>query len=154
MRSSRYPALVLTAGLAAALLPAPAHAGPVTVETDRTDNAVTITYDAGSGEIDRHTTERREDGDGVSFQVGIRESDDAGSGLVGRLKLRLDGDRHTVYEGWFSLEITDEDGEIVFRRLRPATIHLRPRPGQRRAALPFRFDVPSGTYEAEGSFES
>ena len=154
MRPSRYPALVLAAVVAVALLPARAHAGPVTVEADRTDNAVTFVYDAGSGEIEKDTTERNEDGDGVSFQVAIRESDDAGSGLVGRLKLRLDGERHTVYEGWFSLEITDEDGEVAFKRLRPATIHLRPRPGQRRAALPFRFDVPSGTYEAEGSFES
>ena len=153
MEAVRRTVLIALIVIVPSVLPAPAQAGPARVSSDRTDNEVAFTYDAASGEITSHTTTTRGARDDVSFQVVVREADDAGSGLVGKLKLRLDGDRHTVYDGWFAFEITDPDGEVAFRRLRPATIHLRPRPGQRRAALPFRFDLPSGDYEARGSFE-
>ena len=82
----------------------------------------------------------------------VRETDDAGSGLQGRLRLRLNGDHATIYDGWFSFRVTTTEGRVAFQRLRPANIRLRPQPGQRRATLSFRFDLPSGSYNAAGYF--
>jgi hypothetical protein len=85
--------------------------------------------------------------------VSVLETEDSGSGLLGKLTLRLDGDRHTVYDGWFDLHIETESGDPAFHRATPMSVHLRPQPGQRRASLRFRLDLPSGDYIAMGSFE-
>ena len=137
------------------LLALPNHvlAQPVEVTTERTDNDVSFSYDETDGEISTQTSRRETTRDDqVSFEVSILEADDAGPGLVGKLKLRLDGDQHTIYDGWFALKVSD-DGTVYYQRFRPAEIHLRPRPGQRTAAITFRFDLPSGTYRAVGTFE-
>lgn len=146
----------LIAASACLVLASPLNAGaqPVEVEAERTDNEVSFTYDETNGEIGTQTS-RRETArdDQVSFEVSIVESDGAGPGLIGKLKLRLDGDQHTIYDGWFALKVVD-DGTVFYQRFRPAEIHLRPRPGQRTAAITFRFDLPSGSYRALGTFES
>ena len=137
-----------------ALLPATGVAQPVQVAAERTDNEFSFTYDEANGEIGTATSSREtRAGDDVSFEVFIVEADGAGPGLLGKLKLRLDGDQHTVYDGWFSLKV-GSGGSVYYQRLRPAEIHLRPRPGQRTATITFRFDLPTGNYRATGTFES
>lgn len=155
-RRHRIALLAGSATLLLSLLGPHATAHPTTVDTDRTDNSMSFTYDADSGEMTTATWSRRttRGDDKVDFEVGIRESEDAGSGLIGKLTLRLDGDHRTVYDGWFSLKVTTSDGDVAFHRQRPATIRLEPQPGRRRATLTFRIDVPSGSYKAAGSFKS
>lgn len=131
----------------------PAAASTTKVQRDATDNEVSFTYDSDSGEMPEETSRRSTRDDQVEFKIVIREGEDAGSGLVGKLKLRLDGDNRTVYDGWFTMSVRDENGDVAFERSRPANIRLQPRPGMRRAALTFRFDLPSGSYEAAGTFE-
>lgn len=132
---------------------APAAAQTTQVQSDITDNEVSFTYDSDSGEMPEETSRRTPRGDEVEFKIVVREGEDAGSGLVGKLKLRLDGDHRLVYDGWFTLSVRDESGDVAFERSRPSNIRLQPRPGMRRAALTFRFDLPSGSYEAAGTFE-
>lgn len=144
--------IAVTLGLS---IMAPALSQPASVEEERTDNNLSFTYDEASGEIGSQTSSRKSTrADQVSFEVQVTEADDAGPGLTGKLKLRLDGDQHTVYDGWFSMKVTEAGGDVYYQRFRPATIHLRPRPGQRTAALIFRFDLPSGSYRAIGSFST
>ena len=144
---------LVTAGLMLLTMPAVVSAQPVEVTEERTDNDVSFTYDESSGEIGTQTSRREfSRDDQVSFEVAIVEADDAGPGLIGRLKLRLDGDQHTIYDGWFALKVSS-DGSVYYQRFRPAEIHLRPRPGQRTAAITFRFDLPSGDYRAIGTFD-
>ena len=135
------------------LVPA-AFAHPAASE-GRTDNDVSFTYESDSGTMPSETSSRRKsDQDGVDFKVKVDESDDSGSGLIGKLRLRLDGEEHATYDGWFSFKVTGEDGEVAFKRMRPATIQLRPQPGHRKASLTFRFDLPSGNYYATGYYEA
>ena len=137
-----------------ALLPTTGIAQPVEVAAERTDNEFSFTYDEANGEIGTATSSRETGGgDDVSFEVLVVEADGAGPGLLGKLKLRLNGDQHTIYDGWFSLKVSS-GGSVYFQRLRPAEIHLRPRPGQRTAMITFRFDLPTGNYRAVGTFES
>ena len=140
--------------LAFVVLATPGLAQSNNVEEDVTDNRFAFSYDSSSGQIGSETSaERTSEEDAVYFKVAIAEMEDTGSGLLGKLSLRLDGDERKVYDGWFTLHIETENGDPAFHRTRPATIHLRPQPGQRRAILRFRFDIPSGDYEAFGSFE-
>ena len=121
---------------------------------DSTENRFTFDYDASSGEVTARSSYRRARRDPVRFEVGVSESEGYGSGLTGKLLLRLEGERPVTYDGWFEITITDSSDEIVFRRVVPRRIELEPRPGRRKAAIAFRFDLPSGEYEASGTFEA
>jgi hypothetical protein len=125
-----------------------------TVQKDRSDNKIGFTYGADTGTIGSETSTARADSDGVNFHVGIEETEDSGSGLLGKLTLRLDGDGSATYDGWFTLRVSDASGDVAFLRSRPATITLEPQPGRRRATLRFRFDLPTGNYTAIGKFRS
>ena len=152
-RRHRFALVALSTLLLSSVGPT-AGAHPITVDRDRTDNDLSFAYEAESGDLTSMTSSRRtsRNGDDVEFEIMVRETDDAGSGLQGRLRLRLNGDHRTIYDGWFSFRVTTPEGKVAFQRLRPANLHLRPRPGQRRATLVFRFDLPSGDYEAAGYF--
>ena len=133
----------------------PAAAAPISVKSDETDNRVAFTYDEDSGTLGDQSSFRRATERGVRFEVVITEADGYGTGLVGKLRLVLEDDRARIYDGWFELTVESRDSDdVVYIRTRPATVHLKPRPGQRKASLGFRFDLPSGSYEAWGSFES
>ena len=137
------------------LLQASASAHTIVVNEDRSENVVTFTYDSEDGSVPSETSRgRRRTDENVTFTVAIAESQDAGAGLIGRVKLQLNGDHRTTYSGWFTFKVVDDSGDVVFQKSRPANIRLHPRPGMRRASVPFRFDLPSGTYRATGSFAS
>jgi len=154
-RASRWVAVGALSLLILQVLAGSVMARTTTVEKDNTDNRFAFEYEAGSGEIESETSsERSSRNDSVYFRVAVRETEDSGSGLLGRLTLRLDGDDHTVYDGWFDLHVESETGDVAFHRTRPISVHLRPQPGQRRATLRFRLDLPSGEYTAAGSFEA
>ncbi len=131
-----------------------AGAHPITVGEDQTENVVSFEYDSASGDITSEGNKRRPADEDVTFTVAIRETEDTGSGLMGRLRLRLNGDHRTVYNGWFTLKIKDAENNVAYKRSKPANVQLYPRPGMRRASVPFRFDLPTGSYEATGSFRS
>lgn len=155
----RTIATIVTAlGIASSVLPMPqASAHTIRPQEDRTDNVFSFSYDSSDGhmpsERSRQTSSQSVEDD-VTFTVLVREAEDAGSGLIGKLKLRLNDDHRTVYNGWFTFKVVDSDGEVSFQRARPANLQLYPRPGMRRASITFRFDLPSGSYQATGSFES
>jgi hypothetical protein len=154
-RASRWVAVGTLSLLILQVLAGSAMARTTTVDEDTTDNRFAFEYDAGSGEIGSETSsERPSQSDAVYFRVAVLETEDSGSGLLGRLTLRLDGDDHTVYDGWFDLQIESGSGDVAFYRTKPISVHLRPQPGQRRATLRFRFDLPTGEYTAAGSFEA
>lgn len=156
MHISRPRLIVLAAAtLVASVLPlSPSIAAPTVIESDRSDNLVTFAYDSDTGEKTSDSTWTRKGGnDDVLFRVAIIETEDSGTGLLGKLALRLEGDQAVRYDGWFALRVVDDSGDVTFYRSRPSDITLRPRPGLRRAAVRFRFDVPSGTHTASGSFE-
>lgn len=151
----RLAVLVSGALLSAALPVSPSMAAPTYVESDRSDNLVKFTYDSESGEKASDSTWTRDGGsEDVLFRVAVLETEDSGSGLLGRLSLRLDGDKATKYDGWFILRLVDDSGEVSYHRARPSEFVLRPQPGLRRVTLRFRFDVPSGTYTASGAYNS
>lgn len=156
MKKRVHGVAALALSLAAiTVMAAPGLAETTTVDQDRTDNSVSFEYDSSSGTIESATSsERASRNDIVYFKVSVLETEDSGSGLLGKLTLRLDGDRHTVYDGWFELDIATGSGDTAYHRSMPVSVHLRPQPGQRRATLRFRFDLPSGDYEAGGSFDS
>lgn len=148
--------IAVVLGMASSLFPlSSAAAHPVRVNEDRTDNVFSFSYDSSSGEMPSQSARtQRETEDNVTFTVWVREAEDSGSGLIGKLKLRLNGDHRTIYNGWFTLKIVDADGNVAFQRSRPANLQLYPRPGMRRATIPFRFDLPSGSYDATATFKS
>ena len=149
----RGMSLILCTLLAlSATLPAGAHGR--TARDRRSDNEVRFRYDEESGAITRRASEESGPRKAVAFLVGISEAEGTGSGLIARIKLRLRGDDPVTFDGWFSIDVTSSNGEPGFSRHRPATIVLRPQPGQRRATLSFRFDVPSGTYDARAAFDA
>lgn len=141
--------------LISAVIPASqAMASPTIAEHDRSDNLVKFTYDSQSGDKTWESTWTRDGGsENVMFRVAVVETEDSGSGLLGKLSVRLDGEEAVKYDGWFALRLVDDSGDVTFHRARPSEIVLRPRPGLRRAVVRFRFDVPSGTYTASGAFE-
>lgn len=140
--------------VSAALPLSQAIASPTMAEHDRSDNLVKFTYDSQEGDKTWESTWTRDGGsDDVLFRVAVLETEDSGSGLLGKLSVRLDGDQAVKYDGWFALRLVDEAGDVTFHRARPSEIVLRPQPGLRRAVVRFRFDVPSGTYTASGAFE-
>lgn len=153
--SKHRTALSLGLAIVSALMGASqAVASPTIAEHDRSDNLVKFTYDSESGDKTWESTWTRDGGsDEVLFRVGVIETEDSGSGLLGKLTLRLDGDDAVKYDGWFALRLVNEAGEVTFHRARPSEVVLRPQPGLRRAVVRFRFDVPSGTYTASGAFE-
>ena len=155
MRSLKATTLVATAtALAAIMVHGSAVAAPTYVQEDRTENRLSFSYDSSDGEIGSQGSKQRSEHDEpVRFTVALQEAEDTGTGLIGKLRLRLDGGSKTVYDGWFTFVVTDADGNISFQRSRPAHVVLTPRPGMKRAAVTYRFDLPSGTYSAEGTFE-
>lgn len=150
----RFAVFVGASLLGAALPIASVQAAPIVVESDRSDTLMKFTYDSTSGEKASDSTWTRDGGnDEVLFRVSVLETEDSGSGLLGKLLLRLDGDKAERYDGWFALRLVDDSGDVTFHRARPSEITLRPQPGLRRAVVRFRFDVPSGTYTASGAFD-
>ncbi|MBA2725805.1 MAG: hypothetical protein H0U53_07445 [Actinobacteria bacterium] len=155
MSRPRLMVLTVAALVASVLSESPSMAAPTVIDGDRSDNLVTFTYDSNTGQKTSDSTWTRKGGnDDVLFRVAIIETEDSGSGLLGKLTLRLEADQAVRYDGWFALRVVDDSGDVTFYRSRPSEITLRPRPGLRRAAMRFRFDVPSGTHTASGSFEA
>jgi hypothetical protein len=138
--------------------PTVVFAAPWVVEQDRTDNGYSFTYDATEGKIgDAASSIRIDRRDPVSFVIYVREnkhSDEVGERLRTRLSVGLSRDRTVRYDGTFSFEITDRAGSVVYTDSRELKIVLRPKPGERKEALSFVFDLPSGTYDATGYFET
>ena len=136
------------------LLPSsPVVAAPEQVTEDSTQNRFVFDYDASSGTVTGRSSYRRANRDAVRFEVGVVESDGCGVGLTGKLRLRLEGDEAVTYDGWFQITITDDSEDVIFRQSRPTTIQLQPKPGRRKGAITYKFDLPSGSYEASGTFE-
>lgn len=155
------PALRSLAAILLALLvawaPMAAAAAPLVVDSDRTDNDFSFTYDAAEGEIvDAASSIRIDKRDPVSFVINIHEnpkSDELGERLRTRLSVALNKDQVVRYKGTFWFEVTDAAGAVVCSDSRERKVVLRPRPGSRRAVMWFAFDLPSGSYDAAGYFE-
>ncbi len=133
-----------------------ALAAPIVMSHDRSDNSYSFTYDAASGEIgDAGSGLRISRSDPVSFVIYIRENEGAevGERLRAQLRLGLNKNQAVRYNGFFSFEITDSTGTVVYRDEVRKRIVLRPRPGERRARLGFLFDLPSGSYDSRGFFD-
>lgn len=147
-------ALVLSLVVASA---SPALAAPLVVQRDRADNGFSFTYDAEEDEIvDAASSLRLDSRDPVSFIVSVSETPDPESGkepLRGRISLGLSKDRVVRYEGLFTLEITNSEGEVAFTESQERKIVLRPKRGQRKASMSFFFDLPSGGYDVTAYFE-
>ena len=154
MRYLKATALIAAGTALAVMVQGSALAGPTYVQSDRTENQISFSYDSSEGEIGSQGSRQRGDHDEpVRFTVAVYEAEDTGAGLVGKLKLRLEGETKTVYDGWFTLLVTEDDGSVAFQRSRPAHIVLTPQPGMKRAQVTYRFDLPTGTYSAEATFE-
>lgn len=146
---SLFNILVLFAGTA--------HASPIEIRRDRTDNTYTFTYDAEEGEITLAASSRRIDRDDrVSFLVGVRADKEAEEGdrLLARISLHLTSRKPVRYDGTFTLVVKDSDGEVVHTQEQDGHFVLRPSSGERRAELTVRFDLPSGDYESFARFRS
>lgn len=152
----RRTAVIMSAALLSSVLSiAPALAAPTLVESDRSDTLMKLTYDASTGKKVSDSTWTRSGGnDDVLFRVVVVETEDSGTGLLGKLVLRLEGDKAHKYNGWFVLRLVDDSGNVAFHRALPSEIILRPKPGSRRSTIRFRFDVPSGSYTASGAFDA
>jgi hypothetical protein len=154
MRYLKATALMAAGTALAIIIQGSALAGPTYVQSDRTENQLSFSYDSSKGEIGSQASKQRGDHDEpVRFSVAVYETEDTGAGLAGKLRLRLEGETKTVYDGWFTLVVTDDDGSVAFRRSRPAHIVLTPQPGMKRAKVTYRFDLPTGTYSTEANFE-
>lgn len=154
MRFIKATSLMATAAALAIAAHGNAVASPTYVQADRTENRLSFSYDSSEGEIASQGSKQRGDHDEpVRFTVAMYEAEGSGAGLIGKLKLRLEGESKTVYDGWFTFVVTNADGDVAFRRSRPAHVVLTPRPGMKRASVTYRFDLPSGSYSAEGMFE-
>lgn len=152
---ARFALFVSAALISAALPMSQSLAAPAVMERDRSDNLTSFDYDSETGEKASDSTWTRDGGSAdVLFRVTVIETEDSGSGLLGKLTMRLDGDKAVRYDGWLALRLVDESGEVTFHRAQPSEIILRPQPGLRRAIVRFRVDVPTGTYTASGSFEA
>lgn len=138
-------------------VPVAAAAAPLVVDSDRTDNGFSFTYDASEGEIgDAASSIRIDKRDPVSFVINIHQnprSDELGERLRTRLSVALNKDRVVRYNGTFWFEVTDAAGTVVHSDTRERKIVLRPRAGSRRSVMWFAFDLPSGSYDAAGYFE-
>lgn len=159
MKSRFPPRLTVSVALAllVAIVPTVVSAAPLVVEQDRTDNGYSFTYDATEGKIgDAASSIRFDRRDPVSFIIYVREnktSEEVGTRLRTRLSIGLNKDRVVRYDGTFSFEISDSVGTVVYTDSRDLKIILRPKPGERKDALSFVFDLPSGSYNATGYFE-
>jgi hypothetical protein len=154
MRSFKATSMVTAAAALAVVGQVSAVANPTYVQADRTENQLSFSYDSSDGEIgSQGSKQRNEHDEPVRFTVVLHEAEDTGTGLIGKLRLRQEGESKTVYDGWFTFVVTNADGGVAFRRSRPAHIVLTPRPGMKRAVVTYRFDLPSGAYSAEGNFE-
>lgn len=161
MRSHPFvrPVLALVLALLVTVIPAAVVAAPMKVESDRTDNDYSFTYDAAGGEITlAQSSVRFNRRDPVSFTIYVQEnskSDEVGQRLRARLSVALNPNKDGVvrYEGTFSFEITDSEGTVEHGDSRDLKVVLRPKPGERKASLSFVFDLPSGDHNAKGFFE-
>ncbi|MGH2819049.1 MAG: hypothetical protein ACRDJ5_00195 [Actinomycetota bacterium] len=156
------PITGIAAVLAAALLlgAAPARAASPRVARDRTDNHFSFTYRARGGRVatavSGTTASRGRVADFfvyVSERAPERVGDGRGS-LRALLALRMTPHAPRVlrYRGEFTLTIVDSDGAVVYRASKKRRVVLRDRSGERVRRLFFPFDLPSGDYDAHGSF--
>lgn len=147
---------LLVALIVAVAAPA-AHAAPVVVESDRSDNTFSFTYNGATGDIERasssRTLRRR---DRVAFLLYIRERKDAAPGerLVGRMELDLLAEKAIRYRGTFSFEVSDALGNVVYEGSEDANVVLRPQQQQRQEVLRIPFDLPSGEFSAVAFFDA
>lgn len=143
--------------LVALVLAAPmAHAGPLAVDEDHSDNTFSFTYDAVEGEIESASSTRiLRRRDRVAFLLYVRERDgaDTGERLNARIELELLGSRPRHYRGTFSFEVTDARGRVVHTGSKQANVILNPTDRQRTQVLRIPFDLPSGDFSATASFE-
>lgn len=144
--------------LVALLMAAPtAHAGPLAVEEDYSDNTFSFTYDSVEGDLERASSTRiLRKRDRVAFLLYVREraGETVGERLNARLELELLGSRPRRYKGTFSFEITDALGTVVFQGSEEANVLLRPTDNQRVQVVRIPFDLPTGDYSATASFQS
>ena len=140
------------------LLAAPAaHAGPLGVEQDRSDNTFSFTYNGASGEIERASSSRiLRRRDRVAFLLYVRERKEAeiGERLVGRMELDLLVEKALRYRGNFTFEVSDPLGNVIYQGSQYANVLLRPQDRQREEVLRIPFDLPSGEYSAVAFFEA
>ncbi|HEX2240195.1 MAG TPA: hypothetical protein VHJ82_03515 [Actinomycetota bacterium] len=139
------------------ILSGSAHAAPIDVRRDRSDNTYTFTYNADDGEITLAASSRRiTRNDRVSFLLGIRSDPEAevGERLIARISLQLHSRKPLRYDGIFTLVVKTPEGDVVLKQTREDDYVLRPRDGERRAHFNMRFDLPSGEYEAHAKFRS
>lgn len=146
--------LVLALVLLAAL---PAVAAPRRIKAERSDNTYTFVYDADDDEIvEEQSSAEFGRHDRLQFFVYIRERpDDAeGAPLAARLHLRLLGSRAMRFKGEFWLRVKTAGGITTLEKSKAKSILLRPRPGERRRVIHFRFGVDSGAYRARAGFRA
>jgi hypothetical protein len=123
------------------------------MKRDRADNALTFSYDAGEGRITNATSSKPpiSRGDHVDYTTIIDESATAGR-LVGRIILRLTGERVVKYDGTFTYTVKDSAGDVAFSGTRDRRFTLRPKAGRRSKSMQFSFALPSGDYEVTARF--
>jgi hypothetical protein len=132
-----------------------AFAGPTVMRRDRADNALTFSYDADESRITSATSSKPpiSRGDHVDYITIVDESGTPGR-LVGRITLRLTGQRVVTYDGTFTYTVKDPGGGVVFKGTRERRFTLRPKAGRRSKSMQFSFALPSGDYEVIARFKA
>jgi hypothetical protein len=170
LEARRLSRILIPLALAATLVGgASARAVTATIDRDRSDNTYYFDYDAASGKLGKQSSNafyRR--GDRVSFFVYIREAKNPmpGERLLGLLQLNLNckstrtgrcmwnKTEPVTYAGTFSLKVYLESSEtVVYEDSQYKRFTLRHGKEDRKAAMRFMFDLPSGSYLAKASFE-
>jgi hypothetical protein len=147
----RYVGRVIPPVIFMLLLPV-ALAAPTVMSRDRADNALYFTYDADDDSIETATSSvRHRRDDPVSFITTIDETDKT-LPLAGMISLRLNAKRPVIYDGTFTLTVTDSNGDVAFSGSKERSFTLRPKSGARNTSMRFLFDLPSGDYEVHGRF--
>ncbi len=132
-----------------------AFAAPTATERDRADNSFSFRYNADTGKmpfaLSGTTTTRR---DKVSFFAYARERDGKGEGkrLLGLVTLRLVANEPVAYDGVFTYSVLNTSGQTAFQSSKSRKIVLRPKKGKRTARLRFVYDLPSGDYSLNATF--
>jgi len=134
-----------------------ALARPITPTRERSDNTMTFTYDAASGEITEAASSRTlTRADRLQFFAYVEDAPNAeiGRRLKGIIELRRLGDRAVKLDGTLSFVVQDDSGTIIETFEREIDIVLRDREGKRFRGFRWRFDLPTGNYTAFGTFEA
>lgn len=139
-----------------ALASSTAAARPLSIEGEKSDNTMTFVYDAVTGRItDAASSRTLSRQDPLQFFTYVKDHPDAevGKRLEAVVKLRLLKERAVELKGTLAVEIQSDAGATVETLEKEIDVVLRDRKGRRAKQFAWRFDLPTGSYTALGSFK-